>query len=128
MLAMYIIYCYIIVKQYKQCIYLFLYHSYTEQHFFFVHLFGMYIVRFLLKDTLQDTSIDKTKRQQLEHIETLINKEAESLNLDMVERKALTAKRNKIINARCFHKIGLSVPFDKSTEVGYRSLTVTDGE
>ncbi|KAL5460079.1 hypothetical protein EMCRGX_G033497 [Ephydatia muelleri] len=85
-------------------------------------------VRFLLKNKLQDKSIKKTKRQELEHIESLIKNKAEELHLDMQEPKGLTTKRNRTINAKCFHKIGLSVPFDKSTEVGYRPLPVTDGE
>ena len=82
----------------------------------------------MLKNKLQDKSIKKTKRQELEHIESLIKNKAEELHLDMQEPKGLTTKRNRTINAKCFHKIGLSVPFDKNTEVGYRPLPVTDGK
>lgn len=34
--------------------------------------------------------------------------------------------RHKETVARCFHKIGIVVPYDKNTELGYRPLTMSD--
>lgn len=42
--------------------------------------------------------------------------------------KELWKWRHRETVAKCFHKIGIVVPYDKKTELGYRPLTMSDCE
>ena len=48
------------------------------------------------------------------------------LQLPCTDQKTLAKQRNQKIVARCFHKIGIIVPYDKKTELGYRPLPMND--
>ena len=48
------------------------------------------------------------------------------LSLPATDPKTLAKQRNKEIVAKCLHKIGIVVPYDEQTDVGYRSLPMTD--
>ena len=48
------------------------------------------------------------------------------LQLPYTDQKTLAKQRNQKIMAQCFHKIGIIVPYDKKTELGYRPLPMND--
>ena len=48
------------------------------------------------------------------------------LSLSATDPKILAKQRNKAVVAKCLHKIGIVVPYDEQTDVGYRSLPMTD--
>ena len=48
------------------------------------------------------------------------------LSLSASDPKTLAKQRNKEIVAKCLHKIGIVVLYDEQTDVGYRSLPMTD--
>lgn len=50
------------------------------------------------------------------------------LRLPFTDPKVVAKQRNRNIVARCFHKIGIVVPYDKETELGYRPLPMTDSK
>ncbi|KAI4465441.1 histone parylation factor 1 [Holotrichia oblita] len=58
----------------------------------------------------------------------LIQKEAERLKLNLSKKTAkITARNNKML-ARTFNKLGFIVPYNKKTQVGYRTLTISNKE
>lgn len=62
------------------------------------------------------------------HFKNLIQKEAERLKLNLSNKTAkITARNNKML-ARTFNKLGFIVPYDKKTQVGYRTLTISNKE
>lgn len=64
----------------------------------------------------------------LQMLDSQLQSKMKELKIDAVDAKTLIRKRNKVIVAKCFHKIGIVVPYDKETDVGYRSLPKTDSE
>ena len=48
------------------------------------------------------------------------------LGLQTTEHKTLVKRRSKAVVAKCLHKIGIVVPYDKQTDVGYRPLPMAD--
>ena len=75
------------------------------------------------------SKIDSDQLKFLQELDGQLQSKMKELNIiDTVDVKSLTKQRNKMIVAKCFHKIGIVVPYDKETDVGYRSLTKTDSE
>nr|CAH7753657.1 unnamed protein product [Callosobruchus chinensis] len=71
---------------------------------------------------------DPFKKMMIPKIETLLNKEAKRLSLDMSRKtKAIAARERKIVS-RTMNKIGLVVPYDKTSQLGYRELTMNNKE
>nr|CAH7743309.1 unnamed protein product [Callosobruchus chinensis] len=71
---------------------------------------------------------DPFKKMMIPKIETLLNKEAKRLSLDMSRKtKAIAARERKIVS-RTMNKIGLVVPYDKTSQLGYRELAMNNKE
>ncbi|CAH2002057.1 unnamed protein product [Acanthoscelides obtectus] len=71
---------------------------------------------------------DPFMKMNIPKIEAQINKEAEKLSLDMSKKtKAIAARERKIVS-RTMNKIGLVVPYDKKTQLGYRELAMNNKE
>ena len=90
---------------------------------FFKHVYSFSIYG---KNMLK-TSTDRDKTKQLNLIITEIEKESKNYGYSLEAITSTIKKRNKNINSKCFHKIGMVVPVDK-TEVGYRELPKTDSK
>nr|CAI5820192.1 unnamed protein product [Callosobruchus analis] len=71
---------------------------------------------------------DPFKKMAIAKIETLLNKEADMLSLDMSRKTKAIADREKRIVSRTMNKIGLVVPYDKKTQLGYRELAMNNKE
>ncbi|CAG9827918.1 unnamed protein product [Diabrotica balteata] len=61
-------------------------------------------------------------------IQAALTKEAQRLGIDLSRKtKAIVAREKKIVT-RSFNKIGLCVPYNKKSQVGYRELAQTNKE
>ncbi|CAG9860522.1 unnamed protein product [Phyllotreta striolata] len=63
------------------------------------------------------------KKMAIGKIQTSLLKDSDRLGLDMSKKTKDMVTREKKIVTRTFNKIGLVVPMDKKTQVGYRPLT-----
>ena len=61
-------------------------------------------------------------------LEAKLASEVKKLQLELGDPRALARQRRKDVLAKCFHKIGLIVPYDKDTELGYRPLPMNDSK
>ena len=64
----------------------------------------------------------------LKSLEKQLQEKMRELNLGATDGKTLSKQRSKLVQAKCLHKIGIVVPYDKKNDVGYRSLTKTDSK
>lgn len=53
---------------------------------------------------------------------------AKQHNITLAKNTLDMQLREKRVVARTFHKIGIVVPYDKKTQLGYRDLAVTDSK
>ena len=74
--------------------------------------------RSLLQKPIKDSVSQKLVRE----LNDKLTKKATSLGIDLTG----TIKRQVV--AKCFNQIGISVPYNKETLVGYRPLTMRNGE
>lgn len=65
-------------------------------------------------------------RKQLESLDTELN--SNMTHCKGLAVKDLTKQRNKLTLTKCFHKMGLVVPYDNNTELGYRPLPMSDSK
>ncbi len=96
-------------------------------HFFLMHC---YSYRDQLSDALKEKGLPPVKKKALEKLSTKLISFTTKTAIPRVSLspKDLWKQRQKQIVTNCFHKMGIVVPYDKKTELGYRSLTVTDRE
>ena len=73
------------------------------------------------------TSSGKSKQKSLKTFQASLLSKAKELKYNLDTRTAGIKARNKNIVSKTFHKAGIVVPVD-ANDVGYRPLTVTDGE
>ncbi|KAL9971852.1 hypothetical protein ACROYT_G018064 [Oculina patagonica] len=69
----------------------------------------------------------KSKQKSLKTLQTSLTTKAKKLKYNLESSTPAIKARNKKVNSKTFHKAGIVVPVD-ANEVGYRPLTVTDGE
>ena len=93
--------------------------------FLLVHGLLYYPFRFEVEKALKSTP-NQTKL--LKSLEKQLQEKMRELNLGATDGKTLSKRRSKQVQAKCLHKIGIVVPYDKKTDVGYRSLTKTDSK
>ncbi|KAJ8922835.1 hypothetical protein NQ315_007870 [Exocentrus adspersus] len=67
---------------------------------------------------------DPFKRMHIGRIQSSIKKEAEKLKLYLSARTPEMIAREKKIVTRTFNKIGLVVPYNRKTQLGYRALAL----
>ena len=73
------------------------------------------------------TSSGKSKLKSLKTLQGSLVTEAGKLKYNLNASTTDIKARNKKVVSKTFHKAGIVVPVD-ANEVGYRPLTVTDGE
>lgn len=72
------------------------------------------------------TSSGKSKQKSLKTLQTSLVSEAKKLKYNLETSTSAIKARNKKVVCKTFHKAGIVVPV--INEVGYRPLTMTDGE
>ncbi|KAM7443990.1 hypothetical protein ABFA07_007360 [Porites harrisoni] len=72
------------------------------------------------------TSSGKSKQKSLKTLQTSLVSEAKKLKYNLETITSAIKARNKTVVSKTFHKAGIVVPV--INEVGYRPLTMTDGE
>ena len=82
--------------------------------------------RWQISSKLENKNLDADQRRHLGNLETKLVSKMKELELPCTDQKTLAKQRNQKIVARCFHKIGIIVPYDKKTELGYRPLPMND--
>lgn len=98
-----------------------------------VNILCVYIVCFKLLLFLVRCEVDSTmkscsskQRKLLQELDSQLQMKMKELELTTVDAKTLARQRSKTTVAKCIHKIGIVVPYDKKTDVGYRSLPIAD--
>ncbi|XP_023024072.2 histone PARylation factor 1 isoform X1 [Leptinotarsa decemlineata] len=81
-------------------------------------------VNFYLDD-LKKTG-DPFKKMHIGRIQAALKKEVEKLKIDLSKKNKNIIEREKKIVARTLNKIGLVVPYNKKTELGYRELALNN--
>lgn len=71
---------------------------------------------------------DPFKKLSMIRLHTKLKKYAKENNLTLEKTTSNMQARQRKVVAKTFHKAGIVVPYDKKTELGYRSLAVTDKE
>jgi hypothetical protein len=71
---------------------------------------------------------DPFQKMKVSKVQKLLQSWAKDNNFTLDVLSAPVKARNKKVVTRTFHNAGLVVPWDKSTELGYRKLAETDGE
>lgn len=69
----------------------------------------------------------KSKQKSLKTLQTSLLSKAKERKYNLESRTPGIKARNKKVVSKTFHKAGIVVPLD-ANDVGYRPLTVTDGE
>ena len=69
----------------------------------------------------------KSKQKSLKTLQTSLMSKAKELKYNLESSTSAIKARNKKVVSKTFHKAGIVVPVD-ANDVGYRPLTVTDGE
>ena len=78
-------------------------------------------------DDFMKTPGGKPKQKSLKTLQSSLLSRAKELKYNLDTRTAGIKARNKKVVTKTFHKAGIVVPVD-ANDVGYRPLTVTDGE
>ena len=73
------------------------------------------------------TSSGKSKQKALKTLQMSLVSKAKELKYNLDTGTPAIKARNKKVVSKTFHKAGIVVPVDRN-DVGYRPLTVTDGE
>ena len=92
----------------------------------YVQLGAVFTASCQIEDTLMSRSTSPNQKKLLQRLDNQLQTKMMELGLTSMDTKTLVKQRNKEIVAKCFHKIGIVVPCDKQTDVGYRSLPKTD--
>lgn len=85
-------------------------------------------IRSLASKKLEETSLPSTQRKQLTHLLSKLDVEISKQGVSDTPLKELSKQRGKDVVTRCFHKMGIVVPYDQKTELGYRPLPLTDSK
>ena len=77
---------------------------------------------------LEEKSLSAFQKKQLSQLVSRLDTEISRLGLTSLPVKELNKQRSKEVVTKCFHKMGIVVPYDRKTELGYRPLPLTDSE
>ncbi|KAJ8973112.1 hypothetical protein NQ317_014451 [Molorchus minor] len=83
--------------------------------------------RHIYLDDLKKTG-DPFTKMHIGRIQEAVRKEAGKLHMDMSLKTHKMVSREKEIVTRTFNKIGLVVPYDRKTQLGYRELALGNKE
>lgn len=76
----------------------------------------------------KDAVLTPFNRSAAASMKTALDDFAKANNIMLDKFSSKLKARNLKVVTKTFHKAGLVVPVDRDTDVGYRSLTETDGE
>ena len=79
-----------------------------------------------IEAALKATSTRHDQKKHILSLRTKLDAKITKLGLQTTEHKTLMKRRSKAVVAKCLHKIGIVVPYDKQTDVGYRPLPIGD--
>lgn len=85
-------------------------------------------IRSLTSKKLDKKSLPPSQRKQLTSLMSKLDVEISKEGVPDVPQKELSKQRGKVVVTRCFHKMGIVVPYDRKTELGYRPLPLTDSK
>ena len=85
-----------------------------------------HIPRSLTSKKLEEKSLLPSQRKHLTYLLSQLDMEISKMGLSDLPLKEMTRLRSKDVVTKCFHKMGIVVPYDKNTELGYRPLSLTD--
>lgn len=91
-------------------------------------LCALIVNRSLTSKKLEEKSLPSSQRKQLSSLLSQLDSEMSKLGLSQLPVKELLRQRSKDVVTKCFHKMGIVVPYDKKTELGYRPLPLTDSK
>ena len=77
---------------------------------------------------MKSGSIEHGQAERLRSLDRQLQQKMSELKLATTDGKTLTKQRGRDTVAKCFHKIGIVVPYDMKTEVGYRPLPKTNSK
>jgi len=101
-----------------------------SENLFFLPAFPSLLLlhhRQVIQSRLKDR--DKASRKPLEELDASLEKFLlEHKDLPSVEVKDLRKKRTKVVIGQTLNKMGVVVPYDKQTELGYRPVPLTKSE
>ena len=83
-------------------------------------------IRVEVENALRSQSHNSEKKKLLQELDDQLETKTRQLQLTRIDAKTLTKQRGKEIVARCLNKIGMVVPYDKKTDIGYRPLPKTN--
>ena len=84
--------------------------------------------RSLASKRLEEKSLPSSQRKQLTNLISQLDIEISKQGVSDTPQKELSKQRGKEVVTRCFHKMGIVVPYDRNTELGYRPLPLTDSK
>ena len=85
-------------------------------------------IRSLASKKLEEKSLPSSQRKQLTNLLSKLDVEISKQGVSDIPLKELSKQRGKDVVTRCFHKMGIVVPYDRNTELGYRPLPLTDSK
>ena len=86
------------------------------------------ILRIQIVRRLGDISLSEEQKRNIFELEAKLASEVKKLGLKLGDPRELAKQRRKAVLAKCFHKIGIVVPYDETTELGYRPLPLSDSK
>ena len=95
-------------------------------YFYCINCAQFSLFRMLIAKKLEEKSLSAKLKKELKKIDTGIS--SKMAHCKGVGIKDLVKQRNKLMLTKCFHKMGLIVPYDETTELGYRPLPMSDSE
>ena len=72
------------------------------------------------------SKLTASEKNALQQLKSALISRAEQIGLKFSDPKSVSKERSKVVLSKCLHKMGLVVPYDESTELGYRSLPMSD--
>ncbi|XP_022901660.2 histone PARylation factor 1 [Onthophagus taurus] len=88
------------------------------------NIFGSIFI--YLNDLLKKAS--PFKKMSIQKFINLIKKESERLDLNLSKKTNSITQRDRNVIARSFNSLGMVVPYNKKTELGYRPLAISNKE
>ena len=85
----------------------------------------MFFLRNWLQDKLCTKALAKKNKEACAELDSNIADKASELGLNIKDVKP-NSKKRKVV-AKTFHQVGISVPVDPITDVGYRPLPMSNG-
>lgn len=106
---------------YRIIIYIYIYIHITYHFLILVIIYSAY-----LQDKAK--SANPFEKPGITRLHSYLKKFTKEHNITLERKTIDMIAREKRVVARTFHKVGIVVPYDKKTQLGYRSLAATDSK